>query len=146
MNILVGIDLSDCTETIVKKAQEFAKVLSAKVWLLHVAEPEPDFVGFDVGPQYERDALSERFHQEHSKIQVLANDMRKDGLDVTALLVRGTTVEKILSEASKLDADIIIVGSHGRGAMHRLLVGSVSEGVLRHAECPVLVIPTHERV
>lgn len=145
MNILVAIDLSDCTETIVKKARDFAKPLAAKIWLLHVAEPEPDFVGYDVGPQYERDALSEKFHQEHSEIQAIANNLRTEGLDATALLVRGTTAETILSEAAKLNADMVILGSHGRGAVRRFLVGSVSEGVLRHAACPILIIPTHER-
>jgi len=71
--------------------------------------------------------------------------LRQEGLDVTALLVRGPTAETIINESKKLEADMIIVGSHGRGAMHRLLVGSISEGVLRHAEKPVLVIPTHNR-
>lgn len=144
MNILVGIDLSDCTDTIVKKTLEFSKVLAAKVWLLHVAEPEPDFVGYDVGPQSERDVLAEKFHLEHTEIQAIANNLRTEGLDATALLVRGATVDTILNEAAKLEADIIIVGSHGRGALQRLLVGSVSEGILQHAKCPILIIPTHK--
>ena len=145
MNIRVGSDLSDCTETIVKKTLEFAKARAAKVWLLHVAEPEPDFVGYDVGPQYERDALAERFHREHTEMQAIAKNLRTEGLDATALLIRGATVDTILNEASKLEADIIIVGSHGRGALQRLLVGSISEGILRHAKCPILIIPTHDR-
>jgi nucleotide-binding universal stress UspA family protein len=142
VNILVGIDFSDCTNTVVRKAQEIAQALSAKVWLLHVAEPEPAFVGYEVGPQYERDALSEKLHKEHADIQALGDELRDAGLEATALLVRGSTVETILNEATKLEADMIIVGSHGRGAVQRLLVGSVSEGVLRHAKCPMLIIPT----
>jgi nucleotide-binding universal stress UspA family protein len=66
-------------------------------------------------------------------------------LDTTALLVHGATVEVILKEASDLEVDLIVVGSHGRGAMYQLLVGSVSEEVLKKSRIPVLVIPTHKR-
>ena len=145
MKILVGVDFSESTEKITKKTEEIAKALSAKVWLLHIAEPEPDFVGFKVGPQSERNFITKRFHDEHCQIQEIADRLRKVGLDTTALLVQGATVEKILNEASKLNIDMIVVGSHGRGMMHHLLVGSVSEGVLHKAECPILVIPTHKR-
>jgi len=144
MKLLVGVDLSESTEKILKKAEEVAKALSAKVWLLHVAMPEPDFVGFEVGPQTVRDSISKEFHEEHCHIQNLADRLRKAGLDTTALLIQGSTAETILNEASKLNIDMIVVGSHGRGAMYQLLVGSVSEGVLRKSACPILVIPTHE--
>ena len=145
MKILVGIDLSECTEIVINKAREIAKGLSAEVWLLHVAEPEPDFVGYDVGPPAERDALAEKFHREHVEIQAIAKQLRSEDLKTTALLVQGATVETILNEATKLHSDIIVLGSHGRGAVHRLLVGSISEGVLRHAKIPVLIVPTHQR-
>jgi nucleotide-binding universal stress UspA family protein len=62
---------------------------------------------------------------------------------VTALLVQGVTADTILEEAAKLAADIIVVGSRGKGALQQLVVGSVSEGVLRKSQCPVLVVPTH---
>jgi nucleotide-binding universal stress UspA family protein len=145
MKLLVGIDLSESTEKIVKKVEEIAKPLSSKVWLLYVAEPEPDFVGFEMDSQSERDFRSKRFHGEHCRIQEIADRMRKNGLDTTALLVQGATVETILNEASKLDVDMIVVGSHGRSAIYHLLVGSVCEGILHKSECPILVVPTHER-
>jgi nucleotide-binding universal stress UspA family protein len=145
MNLLVGIDLSQSTEKVVEKAVEIASALSAKIWLLHVADPEPDFVGFDTSPPYDRNARSKTFHIEHSRLQAIADKLRLEGQDVTALLVQGPTAEMILKEASKLDADMVIVGSHGRGAIRRLLMGSVSEGVLRKSDCPVLLIPTHGR-
>lgn len=144
MKILVAVDLSKYTETIIGEAQKIAGPLSAEVWLLHVAEPDPDFVGYDAGPQSERDAMAKKFHSEHTELQAFATTLRDDGLDTTALLVQGATAETILAEAAKLQADMLIVGSHGRGAINQLLVGSVSEGVLRRAESPVLVIPTRE--
>jgi nucleotide-binding universal stress UspA family protein len=145
MKLLVCIDLSESTEIIVKKIEEIARELSVKVWLLHNAVPEPDVVEFKVDPQAARESLAKKFHAEHRQIQELANRMRKAGVDTTALLVHGATVETILKEASELEVDMIVVGSHGRGAMYQLLVGSVSEGVLHKSRFPIIVIPTHKR-
>ncbi|MES9924097.1 MAG: universal stress protein [Candidatus Thiodiazotropha endolucinida] len=145
MKILVAVDLSESTAKIVEKAEELAIALSAKLWLLRVAEPEPDFVGYEVGPQSVRDTLSQKFHDQHRQIQKNAERMRENGIDATALLVQGSTVETILHEASRLDVDMIVIGSHGRGAMYHLLMGSVTEGVLHAAKCTILVVPTHNR-
>ncbi len=145
MKILVCVDLSESTKIIVKKIEELAKPLSARVWLLHNAMPEPDKVEFKVDPIAAREELAKRFHVEHRQIQELAKQLRNKDIDTTALLVHGATVETILTEASDLDVDMIVVGSHGRGAMYQLLVGSVSEGVLHKSRLPVLVVPTHKR-
>ena len=145
MKLLVAVDLSESTQTIVEKVEEMNKEYPAKVWILHNAEPEPDFVEFKVDPLAARETLAKKFHNEHRQIQEIANRLRKAGLDATALLVHGATVETILKEASDLDVDMIVVGTHGRGAMYQLLVGSVSEGILHKSRYPVLVIPTHKR-
>jgi nucleotide-binding universal stress UspA family protein len=155
MQLLVGIDLSDCTDQVVKVAERFATVLSARLWLLHVVQPEsgemyvaayePDSAGLAMDPQALRDALARRFRKEHRQTQEIAGRLRDAGLETTALLMQGATVETILREASRLEVDMIVVGSHGQGALYHLLVGSVSEGVLRKSTCPVLVVPTHER-
>lgn len=145
MKILVAIDFSESTEKILQKAEEIAKRLSSKLWIIHVAEPEPDFVGYGVDPQILRDTHSNKFHDEHRQIQEISERMRKNGLDATALLVQGSTADTILKEATKLNVDIIILGSHGHGSLYQILVGSVSEGVLQKSECPVLIIPTHDR-
>ena len=146
MKLLVCVDLSEATEIIVKKIEEITKALPTKVWLLHNAVPEPDFVEFKVDPQAARESLAKKFHVEHRQIQELANRMRKAGVDTTALLVHGATVETILEEASDLKVDMIVVGTHGRGAMYQLLMGSVSEAVLHKSRFPVLLVPTHKRI
>ena len=145
MKLLVTVDLSESTQTIVEKVEEINKEYPAKVWILHNAEPEPDILEFKVDPLAARETLAKKFHNEHRQIQEIANRLRKAGLDATALLVHGATVETILKEASDLDVDMIVVGTHGRGAMYQLLVGSVSEGILHKSRYPVLVIPTHKR-
>ena len=144
MKLLVAVDLSDSTQIVVKKAEKIAKCISAKVWIIHNAEPAPDALEFRANPKAAREALAKKFHSEHQQIQKIAKRLRKKGLNTTALLVHGPTVETILKEASELDVDMIVVGSHGRSAMYRLFVGSVSKGILHESTCPVLVVPTHE--
>lgn len=144
MKLLVAIDLSEPTDLIVKKAEELAKEMSAQVWIVHNAEPEPDVLEFRADPKAAREKLAEKFHREHRRVQEIGKRLRDQGLDAKALLVHGPTVEMILKEASELDVDIIVVGSHGRSAVFQLLMGSVSEGILRKSRCPVLVVPTRE--
>jgi nucleotide-binding universal stress UspA family protein len=145
MKLLVAVDLSESTQIIVNKVEEINKEYPAMVWILHNAEPGPEFLEFKVDPLEARETLAKKFHDEHRQVQEIANRLRKAGLDATALLVHGETVDTILKEAADLDVDMIVVGTHGRGAMFQLLVGSVSEGVLHKSRFPVLVIPTHGR-
>jgi len=145
MKLLVALDLAAATDEIVDHAAVLARKLPAEIWLLHVAEPDPDFVGFEVGPQAVRDSVAEDLRAEHRHLQELADRLKGEGLKAHPLFVQGSTAETILRKATELDADMIVVGSHGRGAMYQLLVGSISEAVLRSAEVPVLVVPTHKR-
>ena len=145
MKILACVDLSDATEIIMEKTETLAKRLSAKVWLLHNALPEPGTLEFKVDPIAAREELAKRFHDEHRQVQGLARRLRDEGIEAKALLFHGSTVDTILTEAADLDVDMIIIGSHGRGMMFQLLLGSVSEGVLHKSRHPVLVIPTHNR-
>ncbi|WP_455235357.1 universal stress protein, partial [Thiogranum longum] len=133
MNLLVCVDLSESAEIIVKEIEKLARSLPVRVWLLHNAVPEPDTVEFKVDPLAARESLAKKFHVEHRKIQELADRMRKADIETTALLVHGSTIETILQEAEDVEADMIVVGSHGKGAMFQLLVGSVSEGVLHRS-------------
>ena len=146
MKLLVALDLSDCTEKILHQVKEVAKPLKASVWVIHNAEPEPDVLEFKVDPLAARDSLAKKFHKEHQQIQDIADQLRKEGLEATAILVHGKAVETILEVADKLCVNMIIVGSHGRGAMHQLILGSVSKGILRKSLRPVLVIPTRKDV
>ena len=145
MKLLVGVDLSESTDKVVEKAAQIAAALGAQVYVLHVADPEPDLVGYAMDPKASRDALAKQFHIEHCGVQAAAEKMRAAGLDATGLLVQGETVTTILRKAAELDSDMIVVGSHGRGAMYQLLVGSVSEGVLHKSDRPVIVVPVHKR-
>ena len=144
MNILVALDLSEASARVVEAASRVAKQSGAEVYLLHVAEPDPDFVGFDAGPASVRLQVAEQFRKERSAIQEFAQGLRDEGIGATAMLVQGPTVATTLEQAKKLGATLIVVGSHGHGAIYDVLVGSYSAGILRKADVPVLVVPTRD--
>ena len=144
MKILISVDLSEATQRVLQVAARIAQALSGEAWVLHVAEPDPDFVGYDAGPEVVRDQVAREFRDEHRKVQKYADELRDGGIKATALLIQGPIVETVLKEAERLDADLLIVGSHGFGAVYDLLVGSVSRGILKEADIPVLVVPVRD--
>ena len=141
MKLLVAIDFFDSTDMVMDVATKFAKAMNASVRLVHVAEPNPDFVGFEGGPHELRDQIATEYHNEHKALQDLATSLRDQGLSATAHLTRGSIVATIINDAESHAIDLIIVGSHGHGAVYDILVGSISEGIIRKAKCPVTVVP-----
>jgi len=145
MKLLVAVDFSDPTDRILRVAKRLAASLEASVWIVHVAEPEPDFVGYDAGPEVVRGQVAKELREEHRSLQECAEQLREAGADTKAILVRGPTVETLLAMAEKQGANLIIVGSHGRGMVAEMLLGSVSQGLIRAGRCPVTVVPVRNQ-
>lgn len=143
-HLLVPIDFSDVTARVLEQARALAQAFGARVTLLHVAPPDPAFVGYAAGPDSVRDQVAHDLREEHRVLGVWHQQLSAVGIEGAALLVQGFPVEKILQEVERLGADLIVMGSHGRSALRHLLVGSVTDGVLREAKCPVLVVPSLE--
>ena len=140
--ILVPIDFSDVTDAVLAAVRRFAGVYDdARIFLVHIVQAEPDFVGYEVGPQYIRDSAAQELRREHQQLQKLQRSLTDAGLAVTALLVPGHAEDKIIDQIDRIGPDLIVLGSHGHGAMYNLLVGGVCQAVLRHAACPVVVVP-----
>lgn len=138
-NILVAIDFSEVTEKLIEKARLQAKCHEAKLWLVHVASPDPDFVGFEAGPQTVRDTRARALHRDHEKLQKYAANI--EGVEAEALMIQGPTSQTIIDQANRLKAELIVIGSHGHGLLFHALVGSVCEGVLKHTDIPLLIVP-----
>ena len=137
-HIVGAIDFSAISRDVVELAASLATTYGAPLSLVHVAAPDPFLVGYDVGRP------AEELREGHQQLHRMADELRARGLNVTPLLIQGPTIEKLLEEVKRLKADLLVVGSHGRGALSATLVGSVSASVLRHAPCPVLVVPFHK--
>ncbi len=141
MSLLVALDFSSVSDDQIEIVQRLAAP-NREIFLLHVAEPDPSFVGYEAGPEEVRSQVAKEFHEEHRQLQSIADRLREKGHQVNALLIQGPTVQTILEQAEYLGAEVIVVGSHGRGKLFDLVVGSVSAGVIRKSRVPVLVVPS----
>ena len=140
-NILLTIDFDDNEIVLIDKAIEIAAAFDAKIWLLHVVAPEPDFVGLEVGPQYIRDTRAEELKRERRLLTDYTDVIKLENLSCEGILIQGATIDMILKEAEKLDTDLIIIGRHEHNIMYKAFFGSVASGVIKKSKIPVMVIP-----
>lgn len=143
-NILVAIDFNDTVGELLSYAEGIASKFGSKIWVVHVAAPNPDFVGYEPGPQYIRDVKAEELREEHRNLQNICDTFLDPELECEALLILGSTVESVIDEAKKLQSDILIVGTHKHSFFHNLFSENVSLELLKKAEIPLLAIPIDE--
>lgn len=139
--IIAAIDFSQLTDLVIEQSERLARAFQCSITLLHVAAPNPEFVGYEAGPQSVRDTRASELAEEHQELVRQAEDLTARGLDARALLISGPTVDKILEEADRHETRYIVLGSHGHGKVYEVLVGSVCDGVVRRAACPIVIVP-----
>jgi nucleotide-binding universal stress UspA family protein len=140
-NILVSIDFDGSEKLLMEKAFQFGKAFNSKIWLVHIAAPDPDFIGLDVGPQYIRDSRAEELRAEHKQLQKFADQLTQKGVKAEGLLVQGATIEMVMKEAKKLKVDLIMAGHHKHNFLYKAFVGSVSSSIIEESKIPVLIVP-----
>jgi nucleotide-binding universal stress UspA family protein len=141
MNILAAVDFSPVTDAVLAALVRVGAMAAVKVYLVHVEPPEPDFVGYEAGPDVVRVQVAAELRAHHRRLQELADRLRDRGIEASALLLQGPTVDTLIAETGKRQAGLIVLGSHGHGAVYDLLVGSVAEGVVKRSTVPVLLVP-----
>ncbi len=139
--ILAAIDFSDATSKVLSTAAGLATALDADVLVLHVAPPDPDFIGFEVGPDVVREYRAHELREEHRELLKHVEELRGEGLRVHGLLIEGPTAKMILERAEKFDAAFLVLGSHGHGMLKAAIMGSAVEAVIHKSRRPVIVVP-----
>ena len=137
--ILCPTDFSESADYALDYALCIALKHQARVEILHVADNSAytnDAVN-DQGQTYD-DTLRDRLH-------AIAESKAHPGVSITVRVVDGIDYLEIVSRATAWPADLIVLGTHGRTGMKRMLIGSVSERVVRTAPCPVCTVrhPAH---
>jgi nucleotide-binding universal stress UspA family protein len=148
--VIVGVDLSDTTaktlEAVTRLAGQRggAALPGLTVRLVHVAAGESELAGYDSEP-FEANTPDKRagaLRDEHEQLERHAAQLAADGIATDEpVLVMGHTADELLRMVQEFDAGLLVVGSHGHGGLHHLLVGSVTEALLRRSTVPVVVVP-----
>lgn len=140
-NILVGIDFKENTQSLLDQATRIANKFQSKLWLIHAVAPEPDFVGYGVGPQSIRDFRADELKSESKTLDQYVKDLNKKGVEAEALFLMGATADILIETAKKLNSDLLMVGHHNHGFMYKIIFGDTAEEVVKKANIPVLVVP-----
>jgi nucleotide-binding universal stress UspA family protein len=145
--VLACLDFADAAAPVLDTAAELAGALGGRLHLLHVAADEPELAGYDKDAiaTFTREDRARQLLEEHHDLRARADELAAGGLEVVPVLIMGPTVDKVLEEADALDAAYIVVGSHGHGGLHNLLLGSVSDGLARKSHRPVVLVPVQRR-
>ena len=140
-NILVAVDLKEGTQKVLAYAVEQAQLHKAHVWIVHVAAPEPDFIGYEVGPQYIRDMRATELKEEHRQLKELASEVAFKGIAAESIMINGATIEMLSAEIEKLHIDLVVIGHHKHSLIHKAFFGRTDVSLIEHTNVPVLVVP-----
>ena len=138
-HVLVPIDFSDTADRALEYAIALAQQLQARLTLLHVFDLTPLTMG-DAATGVPVTAVHELEIEVQQLLQESLERVQRAGLQGESLLVQGTPTQTIIDTAGEQGVDLIIMGTHGRTGLMHLLMGSVSEQVVRRAPCPVLTL------
>jgi universal stress protein A len=142
--ILVAIDFSDSSENAFQMALGMAQKFEARLIVLHVINEPVDLRGFYV-PHISFDKLEEEITEGANKMmQSFCKRTLRDFPNHECLIVPGLPYEQIISQAEEKSADIIVLGTHGRAGLDRVLFGSTAEKVVRKSPLPVLTVRLEE--
>ncbi len=136
--ILVPVDFSDYSKNALKYANQFAKFFNAQVSVIYVIEPLVYPSDFSLGqvaiPTVEYD-MQDKAKEE---LEVLVKEEFGDLENSKVIIKAGKPFVEIIETAAEIDADLIIIATHGHTGVEHLLFGSTAEKVVRKAPCPVL--------
>ena len=135
-------DFSECANYALSYAASLARTFGASILCVHVIEPMVPTVGYsgmteplpiaDISDQLEDSAERE--------LPKIGECEECAGLEIEELIVHGEAASEIVRVAKDRRVDLIIIASHGRTGLGRILFGSTAEAIVRHASCPVLVV------
>lgn len=154
--ILVPIDFSDVTDSVVENAKLIARSFDAELKIIHGVAPAQELgiqAAGDVGGIFIeplgykgiRDEVANKLKHEHKMMLEIKQKLSDEKIKVKTSVLEGNVSEIILSQINEYGPDLIIMGSHGHSCLIKALLGSITMFVLKHAKCPVTIIPSKAR-
>lgn len=133
--VMYPTDFSLCSSRTLEYVREFRKVGCKEVVLCSIFDPRPHRFGFD---------SDKALREIEKKLEITKKELEERGLKATVIVRQGTPLEQLLDIAKTEEVSMICLGSTGKGFFQEMLMGSVSESIVRKAKCPVLII--HDEV
>jgi nucleotide-binding universal stress UspA family protein len=152
--VLIAIDYNPTAQHIAKKGYELAKSMNAQIILLHVVADYTYYSALDYSPIMGFDSFSNLGILQTdtvTELQRAAQDYLDKtrqylgGEDIQTVVKDGDSGQAIIDAAKELDVDVIVMGSHSRRGLEKILMGSVAEKVLRNSSLPLFIIPVVEK-
>ena len=140
-NILVTVDGSETSLSVVKHAVEFAKAFNSKITVVQVMTLDP-YIASEYLAHGQSNMLIERAREFiQSNINVAKDQFAAEGVQVETRLLEGENIAHTLNQAVQdLKIDLVILSSHGRTGLKKIIMGSVAQSLLTELQIPVLVI------
>jgi len=148
-SIVAAVDHNEEVDDILATAGALAKATNAELHLVHVYSSNPELMFM---PPYaipmvieDADDHEEALQAERQRVREMANRLREEGVRVTGHMkpFHHGTAKSILEFTESVEADLLVIGTHRRGRVEKILLGTVSETLVRKAGIPVLVVPRH---
>lgn len=137
--ILCTVDLSDHSKLVAEYARLLAQSLKASISVLYVAPTLSQYVGFHVPPSSIENFVGEIVDGAEKSMKAFVEE-NFPGIEASGKVVTGYAAEEIIHYANAVNADLIVMGTHGRKGLDRVLFGSVAEKVVKTASQPVMTI------
>ena len=143
--ILVPVDFSDCSMKAVHYAKRLASQFGSKLVLVHSVAIQY-WITNDEYARYDLPILTQQSQKiAREQMRELVQKLKREGLEVTSSIEIGHAGLEICGQAERERVDAIVTSTHGTTGLKHILLGSTAEYVVRHATCPVLVVPSNER-
>lgn len=141
-NIVAAVDFSDVSKPVIDNAVKLASALGEGLHLVHVVEAEPTYAAYGFSPD-DFPAMHELQVESASRADIkLSKLAAESGIEgVQTKVIQGQPLHALLTYAKEVDAEMLVLGSHGHGFMSSLILGSVAEGCVRKAQLPSLIVP-----
>ncbi len=141
--ILFPTDFTEASIKVLPYARYLAEKLGAKIIVLFVVEELAKYANFYV-PHSALDNLeAELMESAKKKMELFMEDYFSDLPQTESLVLRGDIAEEIIKTAEEKEIDLIVMGTHGRKGLEKILLGSVAERVVKNSPCPVMTVNPH---
>lgn len=139
--IMVAVDFTDASDAAVAEALSLAERLQAELHIVHVAAPPPPSPAELIA----REPSEMDTDDAKAQLAKMVAGAKARGVAARSHLLVGQIVFGLVDVAGRIEAKLVVVGSHGKGLVRRALVGSVAASLCRHSPVPVLVVPSLRR-